>query len=198
MKYIDADHLRAEIEKERKKALDSTKRGGLTISDIATADVLAEVLLIIEQLKKEQPMDGLEDELKDYLRRYYNCDYPMQIEENTCSPTMPHIVEAASHFAQWGAEHLADARKTSPKDLEEAAEKYVSTLCDRADEGLRIDTTLESAFIAGAKWQKEQMMKEAVEGVFQNTPFPTICLDDCKDYDFKEGDKVKLIICKED
>lgn len=54
----------------------------------------------------EKPMDGLEDELKDYLRRYYNCDYPMQIEENTCSPTMPHIVEAARHFAQWGAEHL--------------------------------------------------------------------------------------------
>lgn len=53
-KFIDADRLRAEIEKERKKALDSTKRGGLTISDIATADVLAEVLLIIEQLKKEQ------------------------------------------------------------------------------------------------------------------------------------------------
>lgn len=54
----------------------------------------------------EKPMDGLEDELKDYLRRYYNCDYPMQIEENTCSPTMPHIVEAARHFAKWGAEHL--------------------------------------------------------------------------------------------
>ena len=55
MIYIDADRLRAEIEKERKKTLDSTKRGGLTISDIATADVLAEVLLIIEQLRKEQP-----------------------------------------------------------------------------------------------------------------------------------------------
>ena len=54
--YIDADRLRAEIEKERKKALDSTKRGGLTISDIATADALAEVLLIIGQLKKEQMM----------------------------------------------------------------------------------------------------------------------------------------------
>ena len=54
-KFIDADRLKKEIEKERKKALDSTKRGGLTISDIATADVLAEVLLIIEQLQKEQP-----------------------------------------------------------------------------------------------------------------------------------------------
>lgn len=44
-------------------------------------------------------------------------------------------------------------------DLEKAAEKYVSTLCDRADEGLRIDTTLESAFIAGAKWEKNVLLE---------------------------------------
>ena len=45
---------------------------------------------------------------------------------------------------------------------------------------------------------KEQMLKEAVEGLFQNTPFPTICLDDCKNYDFKDDDKVRIIIVKED
>ena len=45
--------------------------------------------------------------------------------------------------------------------LEDAANKYTSTLCDRADEGLRIDTTLESAFKAGAEWQKEQILNWA-------------------------------------
>ena len=64
-KLIDADRLRAEIEKERKKALDSTKRGGLSISDIETADALAEVLLIIEQLKKEQP-EAMEADVNIY------------------------------------------------------------------------------------------------------------------------------------
>lgn len=73
-------------------------------------------------------------------------------------------------------------------------------------------------FIAGAKWQadhtplpedtvlfnkgvaegKRLMMEGAVEGDFMLNPYPIICLDDCKNYDFKEGDKVKLIICKED
>lgn len=52
-KFIDADRLKAEIEKVRKKVLDCTKRGGFTIFDIATADTLAEVLLIIEQFQKE-------------------------------------------------------------------------------------------------------------------------------------------------
>lgn len=41
---------------------------------------------------------------------------------------------------------------------------------------------------------KEQMLKDAVEGMFQNTPFPTICLDDCKDYNFKDDQKVRIIV----
>ncbi len=41
-------------------------------------------------------------------------------------------------------------------DLDEAAEGYVQTLCDRTDDNLRIDTTLQSAFKAGAKWMAKQ------------------------------------------
>lgn len=40
----------------------------------------------------------LEKELKDYCSNYYNCDYPKQLEEGTCSEVMPHIVSAAKHF----------------------------------------------------------------------------------------------------
>ena len=50
----------------------------------------------------------------------------------------------------------------------------------------------------GRKDKREQMMKEAVEGEVFYNPYPTISLDDCKDYDLKDGDKVKLIVCKED
>lgn len=49
------------------------------------------------------------------------------------------------------------------------------------------------------KAEMDKMLKDAVEGLFQNTPFPTIYLDDCKNYDFKEGDKVRIIVLpKED
>ena len=55
------------------------------------------------------------------------------------------------------AEHVYDLLHPSlPSNLDEAAEEYVSTLCDRADEGLRIDTTLESSFKAGAEWMAGQ------------------------------------------
>lgn len=38
---------------------------------------------------------------------------------------------------------------------------------------------------------------DEIEGEFLYNPYPTICLDDCKDYDFKDGDKVRIIIVKE-
>lgn len=52
------------------------------------------------------------------------------------------------------------AEQPSPHEgLDEAAEGYVQTLCDRADENLRIDTTLQSAFKAGAEWMAGQFEK---------------------------------------
>ena len=50
-----------------------------------------------------------------------------------------------------------------PSNLDEAAEEYIQTLCDRADVNLRIDTTLQSAFKAGAKWMAKQMMNPKTE-----------------------------------
>lgn len=61
-----------------------------------------------------------------------------------------------------------------------------------------ISGSYELGLVAGALWMQEQMMSEAVEGEVFLNPYPTISLDDCKDYDFKEGDKVRVIIVKED
>lgn len=55
------------------------------------------------------------------------------------------------------------------------------------------DTVL---FNKGVEEGKRLMMEEAVEGEVMLNPYPTICLDDCKDYDFKDGDKVRIIVCK--
>lgn len=59
---------------------------------------------------RQEPKVDLEEEIKKYCRNYYNCNYPDQIQNGRCSPVMPHIVEAARHFAEWGAIHL-NARK---------------------------------------------------------------------------------------
>ncbi len=224
--YIDADRLRAEIER---RFWDY----GTPLHDDEVTTKVNEVLSIIDSLQQEQtdfpitdeeierllathpkievpnkyktpdwlwkkqeqsdlPSDleeksekpnKFEDELKDYLRRYYNCDYPMQIEENTCSPTMPHIVEAAHHFAQWGAEWQAK----QDQETIELAEDH--------------------AYLAGSVNEREKMMKDAIHYVVQddldshgasyNIPFIRLGTIALKPKGIGVGDKVCIIIVKE-
>lgn len=58
--------------------------------------------------------------------------------------------------------------------------------------------TIKDAFFVGADWKKEQMMKNAVEGMlfFNICHEPCFLVNDCEN--LKQGDKVKLIIVKED
>ena len=44
----------------------------------------------------------LEKEIEKYCRKYYNCNYPEQIQSGKCSEVMPHIVEAARRFFELG------------------------------------------------------------------------------------------------
>lgn len=123
----------------------------------------------------------------------------------------------ARHFAQWGAEHCGSSE--TPKDLEEAARKH--SCYDEDCEGAWYEPIVRNAFIAGAKWQeeqnlkyiseihrngynlcREQMMKEAVEGMIdyvydeKGDAYKSIRLDWLVG-DF--GDKVKVIVLpKED
>lgn len=85
--------------------------------------------------------------------------------------------------------------------LEEAAETFNSEDAARMwdYEGKTQGEIVEAAFKAGAEWQKEQMMKEAVEGTVHNfssyKPHPTVLVDA---KGFNQGDKVRIIIVKEE
>lgn len=134
-----------------------------------------------------------------------------------CKPIEPGIAQCiADHW--W--EMLDDEESNRPMNsdsLEAAREAANEVYCYTT----QTMDDLVGLFLAGAQWQKEQdekeqadlftivaldaaqrakeqMMKEAVEGLFWNTPFPTICLDDCKDYNFKDNQRVRIIIVKED
>ena len=70
-----------------------------------TIELLNEEFVIIQEeshAKQEQPEVDLEKEIEKYCRSYYNCNYPDQIQNDRCSPIMPHIVEAARHFYALG------------------------------------------------------------------------------------------------
>lgn len=100
--------------------------------------------------------------------------------------TGAHIVLAKllSFLSTLESEHLADARKTSPEDIEE-----------RWDELQTNFREINEAFEAGKKEQREQMMKEAVEGVLVDNIDGTrdICL-----HENRFGDKVRIIICEKE
>ena len=60
---------------------------------------------------------------------------------------------------------------------------------------------IETTFIAGAEWHKEQMMKEAVEGEIQMRYSGCLCAKTIRAINedkFKFGDKVRIVIVKED
>ena len=44
----------------------------------------------------------LEEELARYLKEYYNCVYPDQVDNGTASETVDHVVAAARHFFSTG------------------------------------------------------------------------------------------------
>ena len=110
----------------------------------------ADLLSFLDTLESEKPMnqDGLEKEYEDYVVK--DPCFSKLVNRNAG-------LVIARHFAQWGAEHLADARKTSPEDLEEAAIKYFDDNCYLGEVGFECDAV--EAFIAGAKWQAEQLKK---------------------------------------
>ena len=81
------------------------------------------------------------------------------------------------------------------KNIDEAAEDYVQTLCDRADDNLRIDTTLQSAFKAGAEWMAGQgvsmLGKVGIYGIDVET-----ITEELRDAGFRLGEEVILQIRK--
>ena len=115
-------------------------------------------------------------------------------------------------------EHIDEFYTSLPSDLVEAAFKYADAHCaelyksfethyDKDKKGListltsgdvaNISQFGEDAFKAGAKWDREQMMKEAVEGKIH--PFDEeIWVEKDSLKGFEDGDKVHIIIIKKD
>lgn len=113
----------------------------------------------------------LEDEMEKFGERW---PYPASFDGYDKDWVDELVEECAKHFYELGK------TKQKEQDEEEQADLFTIVALDAAQRA------------------KEQMMREAVEAEVLLTPYPTICLDDCKDYDFKDGQKVRIIIVKED
>lgn len=89
------------------------------------------------------------------------------------------------------------------KDLKEAAEEYIAPI--ENDAGLEFinfsGKDIKDAFVAGAQWQKGQMLADAIDGeIVQDVYSRELCCKtiDLRKNEFNFGDKVKVIIVKEE
>jgi hypothetical protein len=156
------EQIKAEIErrwKDYRNSVTPDQPKYRTHYFVGKGEVCEELLSFLSTLESEKPMNPEELE-KDAVN--YCFDNGLNLSPRVAT-------DFARHFAQWGAEHLADARKTSPKDIEGAANEYEKKhTYQRYDGGgftQEYDATLAEAVIFGAKWQKEQDEKGLSEKI---------------------------------
>ena len=147
---------------------------------------------IINEYHKEEPVsEDLEQAINTYLATYFGGEKEKQ--------EWPFIKKMVIHFAEWQKE----------QDKQWLAEEYKHIFAQGRDsmkqQILDSNTTLQRTFELGKQEMKQQMMKEAVNGTFSfgeladGTPIDSIfVLDKEARSKYKVGDKVKLLIIKEE
>lgn len=133
-------------------------------------DWLEKNLEYLKPKRKEQPVEGLEEELEkeidrfeDWMETYNQADYPTSFTTR----------DIARHFAEW---------QKKLDDLETA-------------------DLLAIAHLQGMEQQKNKMLEEAVEGEIQMRYSGCLCAKTIRAINedkFKLGDKVRVIVIKED
>lgn len=111
---------------------------------------------------------------------------------------MPTCAEYNRVWAYNDVLEIIDSLEEEPvsEDLEVAAKSY-SAYRRGDDTEISYDINRYEGVIAGAIWQKQQMMKDAVElPLYLDGDFLTVDYD-FTESDYKVGDKVKMIIIKE-
>ena len=175
--------IRNEIERLKTVQLKRIQEGDLVDAEpYDKNEAYNELLSFLDTLESEKPMNqkGLEREIERCL---------WQLSDD---PSNDELRMFARHFAQWGAEHLANSNdeivinghkvaynkdkdaitmEEIPNDLEEAA-RHSEILTYPMPEDGDIEKVFkvqearvfhEIGFIAGAKWQKEQDEKEQAD-----------------------------------
>ena len=129
------------------------------------------------------------DLLRKEIERHKN-NAPLHYHPHACTSIISELEELLAFL-----DSLQQEQQEEPdKSLEEAAEEYSK---ERAEGHILYDWV--HAFIAGAKWDREQMMKNAVNVTVHLEPgaFPVIEIGVDR-FGLKVRDKVKVIIVKED
>ena len=142
----------------------------------------------IDDTLKEKSKEASTNEIEDEINRWMgSTDCLPEGVGITPLPKVMEIVErTARHFAQWQREQMISALKNDGDLPIEFVDKFHEI--DR------------NAFQNGQENMKEQMMKEAVEGEVLDLGinYLDLSLFGAEEIGIKEGDKVRIVIVKED
>ena len=205
------EKIKGWVKKQKKEELARNSIGVITGKALF---VDANELLSFLDTLSEEPSKSLQEEIETWIPAHINVKTdeillanPTELAD-ACKEWGKRI---ARHFAEWGAEHLRDSTKMIDKSLEEAAEDAVCMAfgCDPAYYGNKAEFSVDECmrlFIAGAEWQKSQMMKEAYvesliveDGRIELEGDPLSCLNPIilLPYpQFNPGDKVRILVLK--
>ena len=212
--------IKTEIERRisfHNKAINScTGLNNISLTHAAGLKEDEELLSFISDLEKsEKPEADLEKEIEISIR-LLNGLHTLEDNKSWYKGRYEELKELARNFYDLGCSRTAEkydeieynrqrasGSSEIPKDLEEAAEEYAK---EHSFHPCDYDVTPYDCFKAGAKWDKEQMMEEAVEKSVCLVPSaelgrlfePSVSLfgDELKGYVL--GDRVHIIIVKED
>lgn len=153
----------------------------------------------LRETMQEEPVSDVKTRVKEIFDSCEKIDIS-DFEKNRVAFGLLELEGFAKIFYEMGKQQ----EEPVSEELEEAASMYAKEECSRKSPATLPDrcrgcyAPIMYAFKAGAQWQKQQMIKDAVDGVygaFYNHIFV--------DYDWRkkkllDGQKVKLIIIKED
>lgn len=108
MKYIDAELLRKEIERQRQFIEELFTEGDNSFYD-GQDDAYYYILAFLGTLPEQPASEGLEEEARKYLTKNYTPPgdkESLSIEDAAYALWFDDVCHLARHFAEWGAEHL--------------------------------------------------------------------------------------------
>jgi len=187
MKYIDANHLKAEIKERIALQKDLLKRAEDSARIEGSIDALLGLLNSMDTIS-EEPDKSLEEAAEEYATTHLR---------NNEFPTADSSFKAG---ADWQKEQFEKNRLTNCDKLTKEEYDRETDFALGIIEGEYRQPTFTDAINYGMLVMKDQMMKEAVEVVVEDWnpeshPEITIPLNP---EEFTAGDKVKLIVIKED
>lgn len=196
MKYIDADRMRAEIERMIHE-ISHPLKDGYEVQSIGKIEGLSELLENIDSLQQEQPEVDLKKEIE---KKYEQAKWGYVDGFGAVVMDKGQFIRIARHFAQWGAEHikidvtdfckpidpgvarciadhswemLGEDENPAPTDLEEAAKRIAYDVCRKLPNGEEKDSIVYYAILAamaGSEWQKElneKVLSEKIAAAYQ-------------------------------